>query len=279
MSARVAVVGHVEWGEFARLPAMPAAGAIVHATEWWEEPGGGGAVAAVQLARLAGTCAFFTALGDDERGARAADELRALGVTVHAARRPPPQRRAIVFTDARAERTITVLGPRLVPHGADSLPWAELAGGDGVYFTGGDTAALERARSARVLVATPRASATLCDADVRLDALVRSASDPGESLDPGDLRHRPGLVVSTRGADGGRWEAADGTSGSWPAAPLPGPPVDAYGCGDSFAAALTYGLAARLPAAAALELAARAGAACLTGRGPYTAQLRLPVAG
>ena len=34
---RVAVVGHVEWMEFARVPALPAPGDIVHATEVWEE--------------------------------------------------------------------------------------------------------------------------------------------------------------------------------------------------------------------------------------------------
>jgi ribokinase len=39
---RVAVVGHVEWIEFARVERMPAAGEIVHASDAWEEPGGGG---------------------------------------------------------------------------------------------------------------------------------------------------------------------------------------------------------------------------------------------
>ena len=41
-----AVVGHVEWIEFARVPRMPAPGEIVHVTESWQEAGGGGAVAA-----------------------------------------------------------------------------------------------------------------------------------------------------------------------------------------------------------------------------------------
>jgi ribokinase len=51
---RVAVVGHVEWVEFARVQELPRAGEIVHATETWAEAAGGGAVAAVQLAKLAG---------------------------------------------------------------------------------------------------------------------------------------------------------------------------------------------------------------------------------
>jgi ribokinase len=49
---------------------------------------------------------------------------------------------------------------------------------------------------------------------------------------------------------------------------------DFYGCGDSFAAGLTYGLGAGLPIGEAVELAARCGAACATGRGPYEGQLR-----
>jgi ribokinase len=49
--------------------------------------------------------------------------------------------------------------------------------------------------------------------------------------------------------------------------------VDAYGAGDSFAAALAYGLGAGMDIDTALELAARCGATCMTGRGPYGRQL------
>ena len=52
---RAAVVGHVEWVEFVRGDHVPAAGEIVHATDSFEEPAGGGAVAAAQLARMAGS--------------------------------------------------------------------------------------------------------------------------------------------------------------------------------------------------------------------------------
>jgi ribokinase len=49
--------------------------------------------------------------------------------------------------------------------------------------------------------------------------------------------------------------------------------VDTYGAGDSFAAALAYGLARGDDLGAALALAARAGAAVIGGAGPYAAQL------
>ena len=63
---RAAVVGHVEWVEFVRVDRVPVPGEIVHAHETWTEPAGGGAVAAMQLLRLAGAATFYTALGDWE---------------------------------------------------------------------------------------------------------------------------------------------------------------------------------------------------------------------
>src|SRR5919201_803752 len=68
---RVAVVGHMEWCEFAEVPHMPEAGEIVHATATFQEPGGGGSVAAVQLRKLAGSATLFPAFGDDEAVRRA----------------------------------------------------------------------------------------------------------------------------------------------------------------------------------------------------------------
>jgi ribokinase len=279
---RVAVVGHVEWIEFSRVPEMPGPGAIVHASEVWEEPGGGGAVSAVQLAKLAGGGLFLTALGDDVLGHHAATTLAGLPVSpagrlrVEAAWRPVPQRRGFVHVDARGERTITVIGDRLGPYGGDDLPWDELAGCDAVYITAGDAAAVRRAREAKVLVGTARALPALAEAGVALDALVASASDVGETYEPGDLPVEPAVVVRTAGAAGGSWETSEGERGEWAATPLPGPVEDAYGCGDSFAAGLTYALGTGMAPAEAVQLAARCGAACLTGRGPYAGQLLSP---
>jgi ribokinase len=271
---RAAVVGHVEWIEFGRVEHVPAAGEIVHVTDSWQEPGGGGAVAAVQLAKLAGEATLYTALGDDEVGHRAKRELERLGLRVHAVFRPEPQRRGYVHVDAAGERTITVIGDRLGPRVEDPLAWDELDRTDAVYFTAGDAGAVKQARRAATLVATTRGLETLAEAGVELDALVASAKDPGERYQSGDLEPAPRVVVRTAGASGGGYETRDGESGRWDATPLPGPVSDLYGCGDSFAAGLTYGLGAGMPIAQALELAARCGAACATGRGPYAGQLR-----
>jgi ribokinase len=272
---RVAVVGHVDYAEFARVPRVPVPGEIVHAERVWEDPAGGGAVAAVQLAKLAGEATFYTALGDDERGRRAEPELTALGLRVRAVFRPEAQRRAFVFLDDGGERTITVIGPRLGPHSDDPLGWEELGRTDAVYFTAGDAGAVHAARAARILVATVRGIEALADSGVEIDVLVASAKDAGEHYEPGTLDPPPRVVVRTAGAAGGEWAAADGRRGRWEATPIPGPVRDSYGAGDSFAAGLTYGLGAGKPLEDALQLAARCGAACMTGSGPYEGQLRL----
>lgn len=271
MSApRVGVVGHVEWVEFAVVPRLPRPGEILHASEAFRRPGGGGAIAAVQLRRMAGEALFLTALGIDAAAEVARRQLRdRYEVEVHAGTREVPQRRAFTHLDESGERTITVLGERIVPHGDDPLPWERLAELDAVYFTGGDADALRRTRAARVVVATPRASAALTSAGVEIDVLVASAADPGEDVTAVAMDPPPKLVVQTEGAGGGRWQSTDGTSGRWPAIAPPGPPVDAFGCGDSFAAGLTYALGARMPLDDAFAFAARCGAHCLAGRGPY----------
>jgi ribokinase len=272
---RVAVVGHVEWIEFAEVDHVPEAGEIIHAQDAWEEVGGGGAVAAVQLSKLAEEAVFFTALGDDHLGHRAEAALRAMGIRVEAVFRPTAQRRALTFTDASGERTITVIGDRLGPNAEDPLPWDLLNGTDAVYYTAGDDGALGLARLARVLVGTSRVLEQLARVGIRLDALVGSRKDRAERYQPGDLEPVPGLAVWTEGKAGGSYLTADGTAGRFDPAPVPGPIVDTYGAGDSFAAGLTSALGEGRSPGDALAFAARCGAACLTGRGPYAGQLRL----
>ena len=261
---RCAVIGHVEWVEFARVPHVPAPGEIVHASEVWSEPAGGGPVVASQVAKLAGGCDFFTALGDDDLGRAAKAELERQGLTLHVEwDRTAPTRRAWVQVDSTGERTITVLGDKL-------LPAAELSDAyDLAFFVSGSVAALRAARRARFLAATLRELPTLQQAAVPFDLLVGSGRDPGERADA-SLQAR--TVVVTEGEAGGT-----ANDRRYAAAPLPGPVVDSYGAGDSFAAALAFALARGDGLDDALELAARAGASVLTGRGPYTAQLPFPV--
>jgi ribokinase len=268
---KVAVVGHVEWVEFAPVEHVPRPGEIVQAGETWQEAGGGGAVAALQLARLAGAATLYTALGDDELGRRAETELEALGVRVVAARRAEAQRRAFVYVDSDRERTITVIGRKLSPTSYDPLPWHELDDADAVYYTARDVSALREARRTRSLVATARELPTLQEAGVELDALVHSGKDPDERYEPGGLSPSPRLVVTTRGGAGGTYTLANGEQGTFPASPRPAPHVDDYGAGDCFAAGLAYGLVQEQSLEDALALASACGAAATTGPGVHVA--------
>ena len=273
---RLGVVGHVEQIEFAVVDALPQAGQVAHASHWFRGAGGGGAVAAVQLRKLAGEATLLTALGSDGVADQLHRELRSHGVTVRAALRPGPHRRGFVHLDGSGERTITIMGSRIVPRGDDPLPWDELDAYDGIYLTAGDAEAVRRARAAKVLVATIRAHEALTEAGVELDALVASAHDATEAHDPAAIDPPPRAVVRTEGARGGSYTTSDGATGRWTAHAPPGPVVDAYGAGDCFAAGLTYGLAQTGDLEQALALAARCGAHCLAGRGPYAAQLSEP---
>jgi ribokinase len=260
---RCAVIGHAEWVEFARVPAMPGPGEIVHANEVWEEPGGGGPVVASQLAKAAGGCDFFTALGDDELGHALADSLRQLDIDVHVQwTASSTTRRAWVHIGRDGERTITVLGDKLLPDAPAGIGSYDL-----VFFVSGTIGALGAARGARFLAATLRELPTLQAAGVPLDLLVGSAADPDERYE-GSLEAR--TVVRTEGRAGG---TANGVR--YDAVELPGPVSDTYGAGDSFGAALAFALARGDALPRALELAARAGAAVLTGRGPYAGQIAL----
>jgi ribokinase len=266
---RAAVVGHVEWVEFARVERLPAPGAIIHASEWWAEAAGGGGVASVQLARLAGACTLYTALGSDELGDRSRAALEGLGVRVEARRRDEPQRRGFTFVDGEGERTITIAGEKQMPRAADDLAWHLLGDAHAVYFVSGDPGALRLARRARVLVATARVLDTIAEAGVELDALVRSGSDPRESYARGDLDPEPRLVVATAGRSGGAWEDRDGRSGVYEAATVPGRFEDTYGAGDSFAAGLAFALAGGHGTEKALAFAASSAAEALTRRGAH----------
>ncbi|MCP9809673.1 ribokinase [Cyanobium sp. HWJ4-Hawea] len=264
---KLAVVGHVEWVSFVAVEQLPIAGSISHASAYLEEPAGGGAVVAVQLARLTGRrVPFFTALGRDAVGEQAVARLSELGLEMHVAWRDQPTRRGISFVDRLGERTITVIGERLTPVAADPLPWGNLAGCDGVFLTAADAVALQHARRAKLLAATPRLGLPLLEASgVQCDALIGSALDPGEQVPEGSLTRPPRLRIATEGAAGGWCQPG----GRFAAVALTSEPVDSYGCGDSFAAGVTAGLAAGWPVAQALALGARCGADCAVQFGPY----------
>ena len=264
---RLAVVGHVEWVEFLEVDQLPRPGAIGHALRTLQEPAGGGAVVAVQMARLQQqTVQFFTALGRDSVGEACLKRLQDLGLEVHVAWREAPTRRGLSLVDAEGDRSITVIGDRLAPSLDDPLPWDALGECDGLFVTAADVPLLKACRSASVLGATPRVCLPVLQAaGVSLDALIGSGLDPGERVEPDQLNPSPGALIRTEGAAGGH----SLPGGRYDPAPLRGPLVETYGCGDSFAAGVVSALAAGWPLADAVALGAKCGAVCATRFGPY----------
>ncbi len=263
-------MGHVEWMSFLQVDQLPTAGRVAHAASSLDHPAGGGAVCAVRMAQLCGaTVHFFTALGRDAIGERSRVELETRGLEVHVAWRDASTRRGVSMVDPGGDRAITVIGERLQPNASDPLPWTLLRDCDAVFVTAADPKALQACRSARVMTATPRVRlSNLRQAAVQLDALIGSALDPGEQL-PEQLGFpQPRLRIATDGAAGGVLSPG----GRYQASQAHAPSIDSYGCGDSFAAGVTVGLAAGMEIGDAVRLGADAGAACSTWIGPYPAE-------
>ena len=198
---------------------------------------------------------FYTTLGSD---GRARPVLEGRGLRIEAVESDDPQTEVLALVDPARERTLYVVGENQAPAATDALPWDDLAGMDGCYFTGYDPATVVLARRARVLVVTARRFEALAASGVRADALVGSGRDRGEQYDLSRLEQQPEHVIVTGGSQGG--------SGYKPA-PVPGPVVDTYGAGDTFVAGVLFGLASGWPLPRTLSHAAACAAEALTWRG------------
>jgi ribokinase len=246
---------------------VPAVGEIVHSKTSWEEVAGDGAVAAMQLAKMADACLFFTAVGDDSVGEKSVAQLEQCGVEVYATKHKQAATREVyVYIDSNNERTITVSGSIKPTDDDESLPWHKLAEMDAVFFVSGDALALTAARKAKVLVSTARILPLLQSNKTQLDALVCSHKDKGEKYKVGDINPEPSLIVRTNGAFGGNTE--DGVA--YAAQKINEDEVyDTYGYGDSFGAGIAFALGSNLPISVALNVAASCGADAAKRRGAF----------
>ncbi len=266
-SLELAVVGHIEWVSFVSVDNMPVQGLISHGKKMKEHAAGGGAVAAVQMSKLGKhKVHFFTSLGKDEIGEKCARELESLGIEMHIAWREKPTRRGFSFVGANGDRAITVIGERLEANIEDPLSWEILNTLDGLFITAGDAKTIQNCRKAKTVCATPRVSIkTLNQSKIKLDALIGSNLDPDERITKEALLIKPKVTIRTEGSLGGTVDPG----GRFKAISLTQKEVDSYGCGDSFAAGVTAGLAANWNIEKAIKLGAECGAECATRFGPY----------
>jgi ribokinase len=282
MTARIAVVGHVEHVTLGRIDGALSPGDIAHLRDARFLPAGGGGIAFAQIARSDAEVHLFTALGHDEAGRAVEARLRAAPahVHVHAAVRPVEHPRVVVVVDGQGRRTIVVTAAPLQPTASDALPWSVLAACDAVYFTGDDPATLRLARAARRLVVTARRRPALLAAAVGPDVVVGSASDPRENAGFDAYDPAPGALVITDGPRAIRVLRGGGVT-LVEAPPAPDRVAGDYGAGDSFAGALTFFLAHGLDVEEACRRAGPHGAAVLRGIDPLEGQepLRRPTRG
>jgi ribokinase len=263
----LAVVGHVEWINFLRVDQLSKPGVISHSEKSLEYPAGGGSIIAKTLSELTlNQIHFFTALGNDDYGDRCFKILSNMGIKLHVAWRDKPTRRGFSMIDSQGERAITVIGERLAPNYRDNLDWDILKKMDGIFITASDSEIFKMARSASILCTTPRVGInTINKSNVSLDGLIGSNLDPGEEFSFSELLVKPKYTIKTEGEKGGiifpggRYEALKNKDRK----------VDSYGCGDSFAAGILYGMASNWNIDKSLNLAKVIGRDSSEFFGPY----------
>ena len=263
----LAVVGHVEWINFLKVDQLPKPGVISHSEKSLEYPAGGGSIIAKTLSELTlNQIHFFTALGNDDYGDRCFKILSNMGIKLHVAWRDKPTRRGFSMIDSQGERAITVIGERLAPNYRDNLDWSILKKMDGIFITASDSEIFKMARSASILCTTPRVGInTINKSNVSLDGLIGSNLDPGEEFSFSELLVKPKYTIKTEGEKGG----IIFPGGRYEALKNKGRKVDSYGCGDSVAAGILYGMASNWDIDKSLNLAKVIGRDSSEFFGPY----------
>ena len=264
---KLAVIGHVEWVTFLMQDNFPSAGIINHANDYMQKAAGGGAVAAIKMGMLTNNKVdFFTALGEDKNGRECFEMLNNYNLNLHVAWKQQATRKGISIVDKNGDRSISIIGKRIEPKINDDLPWENLKNYDGIFITATDSNVLKETRKSKIITATPRLGLKVINnSKIKLDALIGSGLDPNERIESNDLIISPGITIKTEGSKGG--ECTPG--GRYPAQEPKGKLIDTYGCGDSFAAGITTGMATGCKVFEAIKLGAELGADCTTYFGPY----------
>ena len=258
MPGSVVVVGSINADLVVTVDRLPAAGETVIGGRFARHGGGKGANQAVAAARAGGSVRFVGAVGDDDFGTAALEELQSEGVDVSAVARlkDEPTGVALIAVDREGRNQIAVASGANAR--VDGARVGALAAGDVCLlgFEVPDAAVAAGARAAAEagarVVLNPAPARALPEALHGSGAVLTPNAGEGEAL--GGAREiaarTGGPVIVTLGADGAL--LLDG--GNETAIPAPAVDVvDTTGAGDAFNGVLAAGLAAGLD----LEDAAR----------------------
>jgi ribokinase len=279
-----------------RVERLPAPGETVFGDAFATGPGGKGSNVAVGLARLGAGVSIVARLGDDEHGRSALPFWQGEGIDCTHARTAPGEANAVasILVAADGENSIAVYRGAGYRLSAADVQAARAAFEGARVVTlplelqdeaVGAALALARECGARSVL-NPAPARALPDAWLRaVDVLVPNALEARQLFGlPADATATPaalgaqllqrgvGAVVMTCGRDGA-WLFEHGDT------PLHVPPfavdaVDTVGAGDAFNAGLAAALAEGAPLAAAVRLAAAAGALATTRHGAALAMPR-----
>ncbi len=272
MTATVIVVGSVNVDLVVRLPRLPAPGETVTGGQFSRHPGGKGGNQAAAAARLGARVAMIGAVGDDELGRTALDDLRAARVDVAGVVAvTAPTGVALITVDRRGENQIAVASGANHELSAEQVrAGIEAAVVDGAVVLvsleladGAVAAAVETAESAGLpVVLNPGPARVLPDEVLGgVSVLTPNEHEVGGLGPPGVaglLDLGVGAVVVTRGAAGCELHRPGREVLRQAAYPVD--VVDTVGAGDAFSGALAWALADRRPLEEAVRLAAAAGA-------------------
>ncbi len=280
------IVGSINLDLVLGLDRLPAPGETVLAHRLERFGGGKGANQAVAAARAGATVHLVGAVGRDDAGDAALDELAAEGIDVSSIARleREPSGLALILLDPRGENEIVVVQGANGAMGPGHVRKALARGNAGdvclVSLEISDEAVAAAARTARErgmrVVVNPAPARALPDAVYEArPILTPNASEllvlAGTS-DPTDLR-TPAVAMSIR--SGSPLVVTLGASGAMIVNPagtrtLPAfavEPIDTVGAGDAFSGTLAASLTQNLPLDDALTRALAAGALATTVRG------------
>lgn len=251
-------IGHSAWDRTYRVRQLPAPPSKIRALEHIENGGGTAANAAASIARLGGTIAFWSRVGDDNFGAQVIAELDGIGVDTQHVLHHEGSRTStsVVIVDQRGERLVISERDHAMPVQADWLPLDRIDAQSFVLsdltWREGTLAAFRKARSLGAV--------TLVDLDIAggipaqeilqlTDYAVASkgalqeffpASSVKEQLES-LLSKGPRYAGVTLGENGYHWRTKSGTGGRLPAYKVE--VVDTTGAGDAFHGALAFAIA------------------------------------
>lgn len=281
-SPRVVVVGSINVDFVVSVLRLPVAGETVAGGSFGRFGGGKSANQAVAAARLDAAVSFVGAVGDDEIGSAAIDELAAEGIDVSCvARKEGPTGVALIVVDAVGENQIAVASGAngsLDPDHVASALGALLVDTPGIVLLGHEVSELVVVAAAHVaaeagwpVVLNPAPARSL--PDVPLAVLTPNASEAAELTgcdDPEDaaralVTQTGAAALITLGADGALLLEPGGDAVRLPAKKVD--VVDTTGAGDTVNGALAAELAAGRPLAEAARFALAAAAVSTTAPG------------